>query len=183
MRSEGISPSLLSNSSCPNILTHKSLIAALRSEGSCLQSALNESLLQSDRTSVNQYPIPTYVYCVVPKKNYKIPLIFGGLIVNFPFMAVFISDPEKTQQPLLCPDVHSSVRHNPMQQRPPESASLNWHTALWWVSIMAYVRSKEFQRKDALNIFLTGKQVHIQTMTRIKASNKSNCTMKLKIYP
>ena len=64
-----------------------------------------------------------------------------------------------------------------MQRRPPESASLNWHTAVWWVSIMAYVRSKEFQRKDALNIFLTGKQVHIQTMTRIKASDKSNCTM------
>ena len=67
-----------------------------------------------------------------------------------------------------------------MQRRPPESASLNWHTAVWWVSIMAYVRSKEFQRKDALNIFLTGKQVHIQTMTRIKASDKSNCTMNWK---
>ena len=56
--------------------------------------------------------------CIVwcRKKNYKIPLIFGCLIVNFPFMAVFISDDsEKTQQPLLCPDVHSNVRHNPMQ--------------------------------------------------------------------
>ena len=64
-----------------------------------------------------------------------------------------------------------------MQRRPQESASLNWHTALWWLSIMANVRSKEFQRKDALNIFWRANKF-IQTMTRIKASNKSNCTMK-----
>ena len=96
----------------------------------------------------------------VPKKNYKIPLIFGGWILNFFFIVVFIFYIwSRKDTAAFDTFVQSSVRHNPMQQRPPESASLNWHTALWWVSIMAYVRSKEFQRKDALNIFLTGKQV------------------------
>ena len=108
---------------------------------------------QNKRKSISN----TYVWR--RKKIHKIPWIFGGFIVILFNTLWFLLIKEKDISNHISFTLSSAVSVI-MQRRPPESASLNWHTALWWLSIMANVRSKEFQRKDALNIFLTGKQVH-----------------------